>query len=144
MQHLDLMNWCARHDFLENIPSRHETINDWNDAFRVRKSKSSADSRALPDPLIKLQESISNDYATLFIEDALKNIGFGEDMDGSFVRETPNLDCLKQGATMTVLTTGLYPPESVRKAVDVIFLEANADLFLAKKAIVSFSMRRVL
>ena len=140
------MNWCARHEFLENVPSHHVTIDDWKNAFRVRKSKSSADSIAWPDPMRNLREGILNDPpGTLLIEDALENIGFGEDMDNEFVMKIPDLDCLKQGTatsafmreTIGVITTGVYPPESVRKAVDIIFLEANADLFLAKKAIVS-------
>ena len=144
------MSWCAKHDFLENISSRHSTIDDWKNAFEVRKV--SANSRAWPNHIRHSWESTFNEPATLFIEDALENIGFGEDMDNDFLRETPDLECLKQEPAMTsvmretvrAFSTGVYPPKSVRTAVDIIFLETNADLFLAKKAIVSLPISNIL
>eukprot|EP00250_Pteridium_aquilinum_P020506 c24838_g1_i1 orf=214-3336(+) len=143
-QHLDVMCWCARHHFLENIQSSHSSLNDWRSAVKGRKL--AANSRAWPECTRNVSEVTSYTSATLFIEDAMANIGFGKDNDRGenlelgYLRPTTALTTLRRkegigGQSSVRVSAAVYPPESVRAAVDMIFLEASADLFLAKKAI---------
>lgn len=146
-QHLDVMCWCARHNFLEDLQSSHSSVNEWRLAMKGRKL--SATNRVWPGHAHTALEMTSFS-STLFIEDALSNIGFGKDNESSYLWENLELQCLRQAApplpfrrretsvgghSNMRVSTALYPPESVRAAVDMIFLEASSDLFLAKKAI---------
>lgn len=86
--------------------------------------------------------------ATLFIEDALANLGIARDEDEELGRDVLELNRLKKdyrhrrdsGGGYPVINgaSTFYPPENVRAAVDLLFLEGSSELILAKKAIVSF------
>ncbi|MCO5586449.1 hypothetical protein L7F22_040389 [Adiantum nelumboides] len=147
-QHLEVMCWCARHSFLDDIQSSHFSLSDWRQAVKDRKF--AAANRAWPEHARNTATEMAFYNSTLFIEDAMSNIGFGKDNESPFLWESLELQCLTQAAPSLPfrrregfaagqpnvrLSTVCYPPESVRAAVDTIFLEASSDLFLAKKAI---------
>ncbi|KAL3499645.1 hypothetical protein ACH5RR_038738, partial [Cinchona calisaya] len=46
-QHMEIITWCTRHKFLENVKSRHVNIASWRS--QVRERKSAAIRRAWPD-----------------------------------------------------------------------------------------------
>lgn len=146
VQHLEVMAWCARHQFLETIRSSYESISQWHTAVKERKLVAQDRAWSVTDKKSKLGDS---QPATLFIEDALANLGLldddNEDEMGS--EDLPELGWLRQGPTAhtpaslrfrcdePMQSTSPYPPESVRTAVDLLFLEGACDLVLAKKAI---------
>ncbi|KAI5084593.1 hypothetical protein GOP47_0000762 [Adiantum capillus-veneris] len=147
-QHLDVMCWCARHNFLEDIQSSHSSLNDWR--LAVKERKLSATNRVRSGHARNAVLEMTPHSSTLFIEDAMSNIGFGKDNESPYLWESLELQCLRQaapslpfrrregvpgGQSNVRVPTALYPPESARAAVDMIFLEASSDLFLAKKAI---------
>lgn len=88
--------------------------------------------------------------ATLFIEEALANLGLLEDDDDDEevgLGDLPELGLLRLGPTASLRfrrdlelkqSRSPYPPESVHAAVDLLFLDGPCELILAKKAIVSF------
>ncbi|KAG0614561.1 hypothetical protein M758_6G186400 [Ceratodon purpureus] len=147
LQHLDVMAWCARHQFLETTRSSYASISQWQTSVQERKL--AAQTRAwleTPHSHGKLGISLP---ATLFIEDALANLGLLEDEgDEVGLGNLPELSLLRQGPTAQtpaslrfrrdmepMQSRSPYPPESVRAAVDLLFLEGPCDLILAKKAI---------
>ncbi|KAH7280650.1 hypothetical protein KP509_36G007400 [Ceratopteris richardii] len=145
-QHLDVMSWCARHNFLEDLQSSHSSISEWR--LAVKNRKLAATDRAWHGNIQGVRTDTDVRTSTLFIEDAMSNAGFGEDDENAFIWETLELQHLRQTTTLSswrregvgvmsnLHASGmLYPPESVRAAVDLIFLEASSDLILAKKAI---------
>ena len=75
-QHLEVMTWCVRHQFLENIHSRYSNSALWHSVVRERKS--SATKRSWPTFSCSSAESVGQDGSTLFIEDALSNLGLDE------------------------------------------------------------------
>ncbi|KAI4315224.1 hypothetical protein L6164_028058 [Bauhinia variegata] len=135
-QHLEIIIWCARHHFLENVRSRFTDSSSW--ASVVRERKSSAIKRAWPDVMNQSMESTTQD-GSLFIEDALNNLdleeGLLQDMgDGleiaSLQRDgvsifRANMDCV----------LGCYPFKSLRSAADSLFLRGSSDMVIAKRAI---------
>lgn len=151
MQHLEVMAWCARHQFLETIRSSYASVSQWQTSVKERKL--AAQDRAwLETPHNNGKLEVSQE-ATLFIEEALANLGLLEDDDNDEVGlgDLPELGMLRQGPTAqtpaslrfrrdleSIQSRSPYPPESVRAAVDLLFLEGPCDLILAKKAIVSF------
>ncbi|KAM3199874.1 hypothetical protein P3L10_032234 [Capsicum annuum] len=70
---MEIMILCIRHEFLENVKSRHKNFESWR--VLIRERKSTAIKRAWPDSV-----SHSDEYnaSTLFIEDALSNIEAAE------------------------------------------------------------------
>lgn len=150
-QHLEVMAWCARHQFLETIRSSYASISQWQAAVRERKL--AAQDRAWSETPHNNGKLGVSQPATLFIEEALANLGLleGEDEDEVGLGDLPELNLLRQGPTAQtpaslrfrrdlepMQSRSPYPPESVRAAVDLLFLEGTCDLILAKKAIVSF------
>ncbi|CAI9095713.1 OLC1v1031709C1 [Oldenlandia corymbosa var. corymbosa] len=137
-QHMEVVIWCARHNFLEDVRSRHTNIASWRSNFRERKS--SAMKRAWPDLVINNATQSSGDNATLFIEEALANIdtevGHTDD-DGE---EFP-IAVLQQDNGSLFLRSkleglaGLYPFESLRAAIDLLFLCGSSDMVVPKQAI---------
>lgn len=145
---MEVMAWCARHQFLETIRSSYSSTSQWYTAVHERKS--AAQDRAwLEISHMNGKRGVSH-AATLFIEDALANLGSLERDDQSELGDLSELRLLRHGPTAHIpASRGLeryldsiqskspYPPESVRTAVDMLFLEGTCDLLLAKKAIVS-------
>lgn len=76
-QHMEIVIWCTRHEFLDNVRSRFSNSSSW--ASVVRKRKSEAIRRAWPDAINESTESKGHD-GSLFIEDALNNIDLEEEM----------------------------------------------------------------
>lgn len=143
------MSWCARHHFLDNIPSRHVSIAQWCTAVKERKT--AAQDRAWPEPPRTNSQMGTIQPASLFIEEALANLGLSkeDDDEDNDHKDLLELNWLRQAPTVytpislryagSMQSSALYPPENVRAAVDLLFLEGTSDLILAKKAIVSSS-----
>jgi E3 ubiquitin-protein ligase HOS1 len=99
LQHLEVMAWCAHHQFLETIPSSYASISQWHTAVKERKS--AAQDRAwleTPHNNAKLRTS---QPTTLFIEEAFANLRLLEDgdEDEASVVDLPELSWLCQGPT---------------------------------------------
>lgn len=135
------MSWCIRHQFLEKVKSRYSDHASWD--LAVRERKSAAIKRAWPDPLNRKLESSEENKSSLFIEDALSILdserGFADkDASGSAITS------LRTGGDHLFLRAklngmaGCYPFENLRIAVDLLFLQGNPDMVVAKQAIVSF------
>lgn len=120
----------------------------------MRDRKSAAVQRAWSEYPRSIGQTGPTSPATLFIEDAIGNLGIGRDEEEEGGRDVLDLGRLKQSSLPSSpplrhrrdsgghpLTSGpsmIYPPDNVRAAVDLLFLEGSSDLILAKKAIVSF------
>ncbi|KAK6117455.1 hypothetical protein DH2020_048782 [Rehmannia glutinosa] len=137
-QHLEIMIWCIRHQFLENVRSRYSDIASWSSSFRERKS--AAIKRAWPDPTNRVLGSGEQSTSSLFIEDALSNLdteqGYADKDEG----ELANASLLSGGGNSFFLSklhgmAACYPFENSRAAVDLLFLQGNSDLVVAKQAI---------
>jgi E3 ubiquitin-protein ligase HOS1 len=152
MQHVEVMAWCVRHQFLEIIPSRYVSNTQWRSAVQERKA--AAQERVWPEASHNSQLDVSQP-ASLFIEEALANLGLSEDDEdeGGRTNDLQELSWLRQASGVytpaslryrrdagPVQSSSLYPPDSVRAAVDLLFLEGTSDLILAKKSIVSSSL----
>ncbi|KAI8523010.1 hypothetical protein RHMOL_Rhmol13G0041300 [Rhododendron molle] len=85
-QHLDIMIWLIRHNFLENIGSRYTDFAAWRSSVHERKS--AASTRAWPESVNHSADSMKTNGTTLFIEDALSNIEteqeYADEMGGEF------------------------------------------------------------
>lgn len=141
-QHMEVITWCTRHQFLENVRSRHPTIASWR--TQVRERKSAAIRRAWPDSVPNsAAESSRTDNSTLFIEEALSNLDteLGHIDDPS---EELQIALLQKDGGYSFLRSkleglaGLYPFESMRAAIDVLFLRGSSDLVLSKQAILLY------
>lgn len=137
-QHLEIMMWCAKHQFLENVRSRHASSTSWHSLVRQRKS--AATERAWYDPVNYSAESTKQD-GSLFIEDALANLeieqeftqGRGEKLDITSLHKDDEGSSFVRSKIEGV--SGCYPFENLRAAVDILFLHGSSDLVLAKQAI---------
>lgn len=138
-QHLEVMAWCARHSFLEGVQCRYMGISHWRNAFQDRKT--AASERAWPDYSNNTSVLGPQVQATLFIDDALANLSIGQDYDGELGKEAHELSWLRQGGNLSQSPfkdgrdRPAYPPENLRAAVDLLFLEGSSGLILAKRAI---------
>ncbi|CAM6107071.1 unnamed protein product [Calypogeia fissa] len=142
-QHLEVMAWCTRHRFLESLPSRFVNIGQWRTAVKDRKT--AAHERAWSEYPRNVGQVAPRPLATLFIEDALANLGIARDEEEDSGKDALELNRLKKdyrhrrdcGAGYPTINgaTTIYPPENVRATVDLLFLEGSSDLILAKKAI---------
>jgi len=136
---MEIIIWCARHKFLENVRSRFSNSSSW--ASVVRKRKSEAIRRAWPDAINEPMESKGHD-GSLFIEDALNNLDLDEVMmpeigDGLEVAALQKEDAsIFRSNTDQVLS--YYPFKNLRVAADFLFLHGSSDVVIAKQAIVSF------
>lgn len=132
--------WGIRHQFLENVRSRHSSFTSWLTAVRERKS--AAIRRSWPDALDDSADSSGLD-GSLFIEDALGNLDieqqyFPDVEDGKEIVSLENAAAPKIFRSKIGGSSGCYPFENLRVAVDVLFLRGSSDVVVAKKAIVSF------
>ncbi|CAN4127661.1 unnamed protein product [Withania somnifera] len=140
-QHMEIMIWCIRHEFLENVKSRHKNFVSWR--ALVRERKSAAIKRAWPD---SVNHSDVYNASTLFIEDALSNIEAAEQGYLDDHEEELALAYLqKDGGSLYSLSkiegmAGCYPFESLRAAADILFLRGSSDLVVAKQAIFLYFM----
>ncbi|PPD94417.1 hypothetical protein GOBAR_DD08546 [Gossypium barbadense] len=108
-QHLEIIMWCMRHQFLEHVRSRHANFTSWHNLVRERKSAATA--RAWPDVVDRSADSTRQD-GSLFIEDALANLDIEQACDQEL-------------------------GEDLQAAVDILFLCGSSDLVVAKQAILS-------
>ncbi|KAL0740150.1 hypothetical protein Bca4012_081663 [Brassica carinata] len=135
-QHLDIMIWCIRHGFLEDVRSRYSNFTSWK--ALVLERKSNAIKRAWPDA-VDQSSDCNIQGASLFIEDALENLesepeyshDIGADLD---------VGCLQNDGrsflrTKIEGTSGSYPFDNLRTAADILFLHGSSDLVVAKQAI---------
>ncbi|KAF6149900.1 hypothetical protein GIB67_008621 [Kingdonia uniflora] len=134
-QHLDIMAWCIRHQFLENVKSRYLNDKSWRSLYRERKS--AAMKRCWPDLISKSAEPGQLDGSTLFIEDALSHLqiehGYGKDNEiTALVKDGGSSSFLRSKLEGAI---GCYPFESLRAAADILFLCGSSDLVIAKQAI---------
>ncbi|KAJ7525383.1 hypothetical protein O6H91_17G047900 [Diphasiastrum complanatum] len=147
-QHLEVMTWCIRHRFLENVECQHASIGHWRTAFKERKL--AANDRAWPDYVGHTGKLGPKPQSSLFIEDAVSNLGLGNEDEEEPGKEFNESGWLKQGNATSPASfrprrevpavaangpTNLYPPENIRAAVDLLFLEVDSELVLAKKSI---------
>lgn len=138
-QHLEIIIWCARHDFLDCVRSRFPDISSWTSV--VRKRKSEAITRAWPD-VINLSVEPTRQNGSLFIEDALNNLDL-EDGLITNIGESLNVASLQKDGTSIFRTNTdgvlvCYPFKNIRAAADLLFLRGSSDMVIAKQAIVSF------
>ncbi|KAL2898980.1 E3 ubiquitin-protein ligase HOS1 [Bienertia sinuspersici] len=123
-QHMEMMLWCIRHQFLENIRPRYVKVSSWRSVVRERKS--AALKRAWPEPAELSGESTAQHNSSLFIEDALLNLE--EDMGDEQASAIELEVHLCKGM-------GVHLSSDVRAAVDMLFLCGTSDLVVAKRAI---------
>ncbi|GAB2244778.1 hypothetical protein Droror1_Dr00000271 [Drosera rotundifolia] len=137
-QHMEMMMWCIRHEFLENVRSRHINLSSWRKIVHDRKS--AAIYRVWPDYTDNPTESTEQDRATLFIEDALVNLQTEKRCEQESMVESEIVTLLSdEGSSLFRAQieglTGQYPFENLRVAVDVLFLLGSSDMVIAKRAI---------
>lgn len=135
-QHLEIMIWCIRHGFLEDVRSRYSDFRSWK--ALVLERKSNAIKRAWPDA-VDQSSDCSVHGGSLFIEDALENLErepeYSQDIGADL-----EVGCL-QNDNRSVLRSkiegmsGSYPFENIRTAADILFLQGSSDLVVAKQAI---------
>ncbi|KAJ6963122.1 E3 ubiquitin-protein ligase HOS1-like [Populus alba x Populus x berolinensis] len=135
-QHMEIIAWCARHHFLENVRSRHTNLSSWRSVVHQRKS--AAIKRSWPD--VPNQSAKSSMLAgSLFIEDALANLKIEQNHMQEMGEESQLAPLQKDGGLFCKSKLegleGCYPFENLRAAVDVLFLHGSSDLVLAKQAI---------
>lgn len=139
-QHLEIMIWCIRHQFLENVKSRHNDFMSWRSTVCERKS--AAIKRSWPDAVNCSSEPTRLD-GSLFIEDALVNIDIVQG-DTQETGEQLEVASLMKSGVLSILhsridgVAGCYPFESLRTAVDILFLCGSSDLVVAKQAILLY------
>lgn len=136
-QHLEIMMWCIRHQFLENITSRYTSFTSWRSLVRERKS--AAIKRSWPD-VVNYSEDPTIQDGSLFIEDALLNLDVEQENTQEKQEELEVASLLKSGDLSIFRfkmeeVAGCYPFENLRTAVDILFLCGSSDLVIAKQAI---------
>ncbi|PSS04030.1 E3 ubiquitin-protein like [Actinidia chinensis var. chinensis] len=137
-QHLEVMIWCIRHQFLENVRPFYTNFASWRASVRERNS--AAIKRSWPDPLNHYAESTGTNGSTLFIEDALSNIETEQGSTRQMEWESEIASLQKDGSSSFFRSkiegmTGCYPFENLRAAADVLFLHGSSDMVDAKQAI---------
>lgn len=128
--------------------SRHANIASWKSVVQQRKI--AARNRAWPDLVTnRASESYQPETASLFIVDALSYIdreqGYREDdeeeLQIAYLQKDQgplSLRSKREGLA------GFYPFESLRAAVDLLFLRGSSDLVVSKLAIVSLDIEKVI
>ncbi|CAK9185019.1 unnamed protein product [Ilex paraguariensis] len=130
-QHMEMIIWCTRHQFLEHVKPRHTDFTSWYSLFRKRKS--AAIKRAWPD-------SAGQDVSLLFIEEALSNLDIAEGYPHEIVDKLEISSLQRNGGSSFFQSkiegmAGCYPFENLQAATDLLFLHGNSDLVVAKQAI---------
>ncbi|KAF7828448.1 E3 ubiquitin-protein ligase HOS1 [Senna tora] len=135
-QHLEIIIWCTRHEFLEDVRSRFTDISSW--AAVVRERKSAAIKRAWPDAINQPVEP-TRQAGSLFIEDALNNLELEEGLMKD-IGEGLEVASLQKDVTSIFRANidgvlGCYPFKNLRAAADLLFLRGSSDMVIAKQAI---------
>ncbi|CAL9147103.1 unnamed protein product [Musa hybrid cultivar] len=140
-QHLEVMIWCTRHQFLRDVQSRFYNLGNseaWN--LDVYERKSAAIKRSWPQCSSNLVDSAGQHDNTLFIEDALSNLGIEE----SYVQTGVEVDisCLQDDSSGLLFLSKIdiaggngYPFRNLQAAADILFLRGTSDMVVAKQAI---------
>ncbi|GBG61328.1 hypothetical protein CBR_g20363 [Chara braunii] len=148
LQHARLMMWCMRNRFLEDLPCRFSSSEDWSNAVHERKV--AAQERQWPGPHGLEDPPFAKESATLFIQDAVDRLGLEEDEDESewFEDLVESGAGDRRGARQMLWGSSsdgcrgeegeLYPFLSIRSAVDILFLSGSSDDEQAKKAILLY------
>ncbi|CAK8539507.1 unnamed protein product [Lathyrus sativus] len=135
-QHMEIVIWCTRHEFLDNVRSRFSNTSSW--ASVVRKRKSEAIRRAWPDAINESTESKGHG-GSLFIEDALNNLDLEEEMMPEIGDGLEVAALQEDGASIfrsnTDQVLSCYPFKNLRAAADLLFLHGSSDVVIAKQAI---------
>ncbi|KAM7525513.1 hypothetical protein LguiA_015415 [Lonicera macranthoides] len=137
-QHMEMIMWCIRHQFLENIGSRHSNLGSWRSVVRERKS--AAIKRSWPNLVNNPSEPGGDDGSTLFIEHALSNLDIEQGYECE-MGEEPEITSLQKDSGLSFFRSkiegmaGCYPFENLHAAVDILFLRGSSDLVVAKQAI---------
>ncbi|KAF3777809.1 E3 ubiquitin-protein ligase [Nymphaea thermarum] len=126
-QHLEVMVWCIRHQFLEHMPSRYSTISLWRSTFHERRT--AAMRRCWPEFMCSDTEA-AQPGSTLFIEDALSNLVLEQGHEGSGELEVACLLKDPSSSLSVEEASGIYPFENLRAAIDMLFLRGSSDLLL--------------
>ncbi|RVX15655.1 E3 ubiquitin-protein ligase HOS1 [Vitis vinifera] len=139
-QHMEIMIWCIRHQFLENVRSRYSKFSSWRSLVRERKS--AAIQRSWPDSVDHTAEP-TKECGTLFIEDALLNLEIDQGRAQEMGEESEVASLQKDGGSTFFRSkieglAGCYPFENMRAAADILFLSGSSDLVVAKQAIAQF------
>lgn len=137
-QHIEIMTWCVRHQFLENVKSRYTNFKSWE--LLVRERRSAAVQRSWPDSVNHSAEFSRKNGSTLFIEDALSNLEIDQRNTAELGEELEVLSSQKEGSSSFSMSkiegmVGCYPFENLRSATDILFLRGSSDLVVAKRAI---------
>lgn len=139
-QHLEMMIWCIRHQFLENLKSWYTNFTSWRSLVCERKS--AAIKRSWPDA-VNYSAEPTRQNGSLFIEDALVNLDI-EQGDTQATGEQLEVALLLKSRALSLFQSriegvaGCYPFESLRTAVDILFLCGSSDLVVAKQAILLY------
>ncbi|XP_028762702.1 E3 ubiquitin-protein ligase HOS1-like [Neltuma alba] len=135
-QHLEIIIWCTRHEFLEHVRSRFTDSSSW--ASVVRERKSAAIKRAWPNAISQPAESTWQD-GSLFIEDALNNLELEEGLIKDIGEGLTVASLQKDGTSIFRANIdgvlGCYPFKNLRAAADLLFLRGSSDMVVAKQAI---------
>lgn len=133
-QHMEMMIWSIRHDFLENVRPRHKSYASW--CSIVHERKAAAIERSWPDSINQSAETTLNCGSTLFIEEALKNIDIEDEILNHMGEKSEIASLQKEGFYPKIDgLTGHYPFENLRAGIDSLFLHGSSDMVLAKHAI---------
>jgi len=142
-QHLEAMIWCIRHRFIQDICSRYTDYESWSSDVIQRKA--SAEARKWPEFFDKQSGDNEANQGTLFIEQALQNLGIEQSYRNE---EEAAITCLQNEQSSSMFCSTItadhsslnrYPFKNLREAVDILFLHGASDMVIAKQAIVSFS-----
>ncbi|CAA7409697.1 unnamed protein product [Spirodela intermedia] len=133
LRHLDVMIWCIRHKFLENVESRYPNSVSWN--LHVSERKLAAIERTWPNLTGYTAETAMQNESTLFIEDALSNLQIEQDIGRTVSGELDVRSLLGDAYQLSDLSemvgvSGLYPFKDLRSAADILFLHGTSDVFL--------------
>ncbi|XP_030513323.1 E3 ubiquitin-protein ligase HOS1 isoform X2 [Rhodamnia argentea] len=136
-QHMEIMTWCIRHEFLATLGSRYANYEQWRKFFRERKS--AAIKRSWPD-VMNLSTESGGQEGSLFIEDAVANLEIIEEGTNEMGEESELFSLQKSGGSLFLRAkveglSGCYPFENLRAAADMLFLYGSSDLVVAKRAI---------
>lgn len=136
-QHMEIMMWCIRHEFLATLGSRYANYEQWRACFRERKS--AAIKRSWPDA-VNLSAESGGQEGSLFIEDAVANLEIIEEGTNEMGEESELFSLQKNGGSLFLRAkveglSGCYPFENLRAAADMLFLYGSSDLVVAKRAI---------
>ncbi|AQK63092.1 E3 ubiquitin-protein ligase HOS1 [Zea mays] len=137
------MIWCIRHRFIQDICSRYTDHTSWSSDVIQRKAY--AEERKWPGFSDKGSDINEANQTTLFIEQALQNLGIEQNYRDK--EEDITITCLQneQSSSMfcSTITTDhcsidRYPFKNLREAVDVLFLHGASDMVIAKQAILLY------